>query len=743
MSPATKSARRFLSPVVVVVVGVLLSLGIFLILRNLEVENARASFDSVARERLDALETNIVLTVNNLISVDAFFDASQRFDRAGFARFAAALLAQNKAIQALEWIPRVPKHLLSSYEGAARHDGFPSFQFTERLPDGEMVRAGDREEYFPVFFVEPFAGNEKALGYDLASNAVRREALQRSAATGRMVATSRVILVQETADQYGALVFHPVYKGRPELQSEERRRATLIGFALGVFRIQDIVEKTGAIPNPASGLRVVIFDRDSKPGEQLLYPKGAHFERVEDLPKGFRTMRTLPVGGRSWEIVAYPLPPAFRPSHSSSWSVLVAGMLLTSLLTVHLAERRRAEEALERSEEHARMLFATIPLPVWVCDLDTLDFLEVNQAAVEHYGYSRDAFLRMKITAIRLPEELERLAADLQRVRQSQQFSWAGKHRAQDGRVIQVEISSHTLRYDGHQAALFVAQDVTARTRLEMDLRHAQKLEAVGGLAAGIAHELNSPIQFVGDNSRFLQGAFADLAKLLTKYRQLHQAVVNGEAARGLADDVAEAEKTADLDFLLEEIPKALAQSLDGVTRVATIVRAMKEFAHTNRGEKAETDLNKALQSTLTVARNEIKYVADVETDLQELPLVQCDGGDMNQVFLNLLVNAAHAIEDRGATNGQKGRIGVRTHCEGDQVVISISDTGCGIPETIHHKIFEPFFTTKEVGRGSGQGLAIARNIVVERHGGSLTFDTQVGRGTTFTIRLPIRSDRY
>jgi CHASE1-domain containing sensor protein len=161
--------------VVVVVAGVLLSVGVFLVLRSLDVENARASFDSGARERLDALETNIVLTVNNLISVGAFFDASQRFDRAGFALFSALLLAQNKAIKALEWIPKVPKHLRSNYERAARRDGFPSFQFTERLPHGEIVKARDSEEYFPVFFVEPFVSNEKALGYDLASNTVRRE----------------------------------------------------------------------------------------------------------------------------------------------------------------------------------------------------------------------------------------------------------------------------------------------------------------------------------------------------------------------------------------------------------------------------------------------------------------------------------------------------------------------------------------------------------------------------------------
>lgn len=739
MKPATKRARRFLPPLVVVGIGFLLTSGIFITLRNLEGENARASFDGVARERLDALETNVALTLNNLVSVDAFFDASQRFDRAGFARFATTLLAENRAIQALEWIPRVPKNLRVKYESVARAEGFPSFQFTERLPNGRMERAGERGEYFPVFFVEPFKGNEKALGYDLASDSVRREALQRAAATGQMVATSRVILVQETADQYGALVFYPVYQASIEPQSTARRKAVLIGFALGVFRIQDIVEKIGTMHNPASGLKIAIFDRDAARGERLLYPKGAHFDSVDDLPAGFRTVRRVQVAGRTWEMAAYPVPSAFRPSHGSSWLALAAGLLLTALLSVHLAERKSAEVALQRSEERARMLFATIPLPTWVCDLETLAFLEVNQAAVVHYGYSREDFLRMNIGDIQLPEDLQRLATALRR--RSRQSLGPWKQRTQDGSLIQVEISSHIIRYDGHLAVLVVAQDVTARLRLEMELRQAQKLEAVGGLAAGIAHEINTPIQFVGDNTHFLQGAFADLAKLLAKYHQLRDAVANGESQRELARDVTETEKAADLDFLMEEIPKALTQSLDGVTRVATIVRAMKEFAHTNRGEKSATDLNKALQSTLVVARNEIKYVADVETDFQELPLVQCDRGDMNQVFLNLLINAAHAIKDCSQNDGKKGLITVRTKQDGDHVVISIGDTGCGIPENIHDKIFEPFFTTKEVGRGTGQGLAIARNIVVDRHGGSLTFDTAVGRGTTFHIRLPI--DRH
>ena len=404
-------------------------------------------------------------------------------------------------------------------------------------------------------------------------------------------------------------------------------------------------------------------------------------------------------------------------------------------------ERSQAEQALHRSEERAQLLFAAIPHPSWVTDLETLDFLEVNDAAVEHYGYSRDEFLHMKITDIRPAEEVGPLQEFLGQAASPKRVSGGWKHRTKGGRIIDVEISRHTLEYDGRRASLIVAQDVTERKQLELELRHSQKLEAVGSLAAGIAHELNTPIQFVGDNTHFLQDAFRDLDRVLEKYRQVRTAAVSGAVTPALLEAVAQVEAAADLDYLQQEIPKALDQSLDGVTRVARIVRAMKEFAHPDRSEKMATDINKSLDSTLIVARNEIKYVADTETDFGELPLVLCHGGDINSVFLNLLVNAAHAIKDVVKDSGNKGLIRILTRLEGEEVLISIADTGSGIPENIRDKIFEPFFTTKGVGRGTGQGLAIARSIVVEKHGGSLTFDTQVGQGTTFHIRLPIDPD--
>ena len=728
--------RRILPLLGIVAVGILLSAMIFITLRSLESKNAEASFNAVAQERLDDLETNANLTLDNLVTVGAFFDASHEVERKEFGRFTVAMLARNHATQALEWIPRVPKRWRRKYEEEARHDGFRWFEFTERFSPGQMAREGEREEYFPVFFVAPFQGNEKALGFDLASDPIRRQALQRSADSGRLVATSRITLVQETSDQYGFLVFRPVYRGGIELPSTERRREALAGFALAVFRVANIVE-AGTVPSSVSDLSVAIFDRDAKPGERLLYPKGAHLDGVGDLPPGFRATRTISVGGRTWELAAYPLPNHFRPVRWSSWATLLASLLPTALLTAHLAERRRAEEVLQQSEERARLLFATIPHPVYVFDLATSDFLEVNDAAVQQYGYSRDEFLRMKTTEIRPAEEVERLNRYLQQHRSGKGSAGQWKHLSKDGRIIDVEVHFHTLDYGGHKARLIIAQDVSERNRLEIGLRQAQKLEAVGRLAAGIAHEINTPIQFVGDNMQFLRGAFTDLNKVLDKYRLLWERVANGEAEQGLAE-VVEAEEAADINYLVEEIPKAIGQSLDGVTRVATLVRAMKEFAHPDRKERAAADINAALLSTLTVARNELKYVAEVETELGDLPLAVCNIGELNQVFLNLLVNAAHAIGDAVNGTGQKGVIRVRTAVEEDAVLISIADTGCGIPEEVRDKVFDPFFTTKGIGRGTGQGLAIARSVVVERHGGTLTFASEVGKGTTFFIRLPL-----
>lgn len=280
--------------------------------------------------------------------------------------------------------------------------------------------------------------------------------------------------------------------------------------------------------------------------------------------------------------------------------------------------------------------------------------------------------------------------------------------------------------------------DITQRNFLQRQLLQAQKLESIGQLAAGVAHEINTPIQYVRDNTCFLQDAFRELKAVCDVAREL--------VADGPAPDFAGARSVVghtDFAYLDEEVPAALEQSLEGIDRVTKIVRAMKEFSHPSHDRMSATDLNRAIDSTITVARNEWKYVADLVTDFDPyLPPLQCIADEFNQVILNLIVNAAHAIGDvvAGGRAG-KGTITVSTRALDECVEIRVADTGGGIPEECREKIFNPFFTTKPVGKGTGQGLALAHRVIVEKHGGTLDFETQTGVGTTFIIRLPLGNE--
>ena len=283
-----------------------------------------------------------------------------------------------------------------------------------------------------------------------------------------------------------------------------------------------------------------------------------------------------------------------------------------------------------------------------------------------------------------------------------------------------------------------LAKEMTTRLQMEAELRQAQKLESVGRLAAGVAHEINTPVQFVSDSVHFVRDAMTAIFRLVSALVVVERSVLDGRPSREAADDAGVAVEEADLPYLTEHVPRALDRALEGLERVAVIVRWMKEFAHPDQNQMHQADLNRAITSTLTIARNEYKYVADVDLDLGDIPTVCCLVGALNQAVLNIVVNAAHAIGDAVAGTSNRGRIGVRTRRDGDDVVISISDTGGGIPADIQGRIFDPFFTTKEVGRGTGQGLSISRSVVVEQHGGQIDFETEAGKGTTFLIRLPI-----
>jgi signal transduction histidine kinase len=278
-----------------------------------------------------------------------------------------------------------------------------------------------------------------------------------------------------------------------------------------------------------------------------------------------------------------------------------------------------------------------------------------------------------------------------------------------------------------------IGADVTRIGELERQVHQANRLEAIGQLAAGIAHEINTPIQFVSDNTRFVEQSFTDLLTLVAAVRERFGDTDEEMAA--LLQDV-------DADFLLTEVPTAIAESLEGLERVAQIVRAMKDFSHPGQG-RSEVDVNRAVESTAQVARNEWKYHAELSLDLSaDVGLVPCYEGELKQVVLNLIVNAAHAIEAAGPRpGGGLGHIGIRTARTADGVEVAVSDDGTGMDEATQQRIFDPFFTTKEVGKGTGQGLSMAYSSIVHKHGGAIRVDSAAGAGTTFTISLPARVD--
>ncbi len=299
-----------------------------------------------------------------------------------------------------------------------------------------------------------------------------------------------------------------------------------------------------------------------------------------------------------------------------------------------------------------------------------------------------------------------------------------------------------TLKLALHQLAL--EREIKARERergrMEMRLRQTQKMKSIGQLAAGLAHEINTPIQSISHNMAFLKDSFDELADLARGFREMLDG--NGAPAPETLEKFAEKAREADLDYLFEETPKAIRQSAEGLARVAAIIRAMREFSRPGGSRKIPVNLNAALANTVTVTRSEWKDTAEIKEDYDpELPEVPALPAEINQVFLQLIINAAHAIADLpGNDGGPKGAITLTTRRRDGAAEVAVADNGPGIPENIRDKIFDMFFTTRDVGQGMGQGLAVAYDIVVHKHGGSLDFETEAGRGTTFRVRLPLES---
>lgn len=493
----------------------------------------------------------------------------------------------------------------------------------------------------------------------------------------------------------------------------------------------DGVETTARIWEVDPDLQVVICTAYSDCSWESMLKKLGWSDRLVILKKPFDSVEVLQLANslsRKWHLLQ-------ESKHK------LAGLEET-------VEIRTAQMA--REQQEFRDLFENSPEGIYKIS-PSGRVLAANAALAEIYGYASPKEMLEQVTEIGLqlyvdPRRRSELAQRLDQERVVRGFESEIKGRDGARKWIS-ETACKVTKPDGsllHYQGFVL--DVTAQKNAKMErdlmeahMRQAQKLEAVGQLAAGIAHEINTPVQYIGDNIRFIEEAFVGLGRLLKDYQQLAAAVQSNTVTPELMAEVESSASKVDIGYAILQIPLAIQESLEGVAHVAKIVKAMKEFSHPGAKQKVACDLNRAIEATVTVARNEWKYIAHMETDLDpSLPKVQCLPSEFNQVILNLIVNAAHAIGDAVKQSpGFKGVIHISTRQDGPWVEIRVSDTGTGIPEAIRHRVFEPFFTTKEVGKGTGQGLTIAHSVIVDQHGGTLTFESEMGRGTTFVIRLP------
>ena len=764
----------------VVLVGALAVFAAVFTWKN-EMHGARADFEKIAQRVTGNLQRQLDTCVEATERIKEISDSDRNVSRARFLAFTRGVMTGLPSIQALNYIPRVPAGDRSRLEASVRAEGFQDFTITERSPDGNMIPASQRPVYYPVLYVEPFEENRAAFGFDLGSNPARLDALGKARDMGVSVASGRVSLVTREEGNSGFLIFHPLYRRDAPVQSVEERRRNLQGFSLSVFRFDNLfAHATGGLLPEELTLR--LLDRSAPPEEELLYsqappanagntPGWSVFPEPE-----FETWTTLRAAHREWTLRLATTPVFFTTRLTwHPWVTLGAGLIITVLLgmyafmTIRLfdmadtnaAERAsselrlrekihqiiQAEREARDKEEKLQILLAGIKAATLTIDATSFTILDMNPVAESLFSVSAKEWIGRPHRELfgRNMRPLDARTDMLQAVFDGENASASGEFLLElaDGRLVPLNRTVLSASITGKTYIFEVLFDISDKKTLERQLGLAQKLESIGQLASGIAHEINTPIQYVSGNLGFLQDAFKSLENILARYEALASSAGTdpslGEELQGLS----RAKEQARYQELVTEIPGSISDSIAGVERVAVIVGAMKKFSHPDVAEKRLLDVNKAIESTLTITRNEWKYNCDMQTDFDPAsPLLFCFPGDFNQVILNLVVNAAHAISDKFQGTGKKGLLTVSTTSDDTSVTIRVSDTGTGIPPENTSRIFDPFFTTKEVGKGTGQGLAIVHS-VVERHGATIDLESTPGEGTTFTLRFPLGQEHH
>lgn len=421
----------------------------------------------------------------------------------------------------------------------------------------------------------------------------------------------------------------------------------------------------------------------------------------------------------------------------------VEGMNERSIIVVHV-DVNQLKRAQAKADSLAK-LFMESPNEVFVLAKDDWKFVEVNSGALTNLGYSLNEMRQMTPIDILPNMEKSKFAALLQRVESARGrvLELESSYQRKDGSQYDCNIRLSSAMLEERPVYVAFVNDVTERVQLENRLRQSQKLESIGQLAAGIAHEINTPMQCVFSNVEFLHQSFERMMGLSDQFNDLlnHQQV-DWESQR---PELLKARQKLRYDYLRTQTPQALEEATEASNRVISIVRAMKVMSHPGTVQPAPADLNYLIQNAATITRNRWKYVARLETDLDpNVGMVELLPAEMSQVFINLMVNAADSISEKLGTEPEElGTIQVRSRRKGTAVQVEISDTGQGIKEDLKHRIFDPFFTTKDVGKGTGQGLALAYDIVVNKHGGMIDVESTPGKGATFFLSIPLEGFHF
>ncbi len=670
-------------------------------------------------------EADLVVTAAALVATDP--DISN----AEFARWAASVgaIERHPEVNGFGVVDLVPVANLPAFAARAEQDPAGTLAGRGRF---ELVPAGSRMQYCLARLMTFRPGATLPAGHDFCADATA--SLLGPGLAARDAGTSTYQIYRLNGSTYLGLEL-PIYRDGTIPDTVGQRRSAFLGWlAMSIDPKVLLARARSAHPDLAVTWK---------------YDGGSDFAFSAGPALAAATTLTVPLG-QGWTVQTKGVVEGGSVfGQASAREILLAGvsasLLLTALFLVLASSRARAltlvqrrTAALRDSEERFRAVVQNSSDLTIVADRDgTLTW--VSPACREILGRTEQDLIGCSMGDLAWPEDrclLERRHRDAVAGVAGGRLECRLTH--PDGTARWAEATfTNLLDTRGVSGIVLNVRDVTERHRLQTDLRQAQKLEAVGQLASGVAHEINTPIQFVGDNLRFLGGV---LPEVLSSVRQ--SGTHDGHGSHGstsgqgsVPDDAQGPDNDFDLDA---EVTDAIEQSLAGIDRVSRIVQAMRTFGYRDGATPAAADLNEALKATLVIARNEYKYIAEVATDFGDLPPVLCFVSELSQVFLNLVVNAAHAIAARYGGSGQLGLITVRTWTENQSVFVSVADTGAGMEAEVARRVFEPFFTTKPVGQGTGQGLSIAYATVVSQHGGSLDFRTAPGEGTTFTVEIPI-----